>query len=149
MPFETQDARFPHNIPNAWLASQPGHPFWLFLAKVIAEVGQRQLAKGGGKGWGAEAATGPIVLKRAYDTWRCALKGEADVAALPAGYIFVSNWHDEAARHEFNLACDGAAIAAPEVQARCLARFPNAHVLTYWAHSWEDPPWLNKKKKWG
>jgi hypothetical protein len=137
------DVDYPHNIPNAWMASQPGHPFWLFLAKTIKEAAGAELEedKSGGE-MKAEEATGPVALKRAYDTWRCVLgDADADVAALPAGYVFVSDWHDEEARIRFDGVCNGTRITSPIVRRRCLAAYPNAHVLTWWTHSWEVPWW--------
>jgi hypothetical protein len=36
---------FKHNIPNAWMASRPGHPFWLLMLKRIQQADMRQDAE--------------------------------------------------------------------------------------------------------
>jgi mannosyltransferase OCH1-like enzyme len=33
------DPKFEHNIPNAWMASEPGHPFWVMMLFYIMQVG--------------------------------------------------------------------------------------------------------------
>ncbi|KAJ1562432.1 hypothetical protein HK096_009887, partial [Nowakowskiella sp. JEL0078] len=43
---------FPHNIPNAWLASRPGHSFWLHVLVLI----QQRLEKSSNL---VEGLTGP------------------------------------------------------------------------------------------
>ena len=32
------DVEWDNNLPNAWLASTPGHPFWLFCAAQIMKA---------------------------------------------------------------------------------------------------------------
>ena len=34
----SNDTAFEHNIPNAWMASTPGHPFWLFCLQEITKA---------------------------------------------------------------------------------------------------------------
>ena len=34
----TEDDNWQHNIPNAWMASSPGHPFWMFCLMEIARA---------------------------------------------------------------------------------------------------------------
>ena len=62
----SEDGSFLHNIPNAWMASVPGHPFWIFFMELIDyswKVGSRVTREG------PEAITGPVMLKRAVDEW--------------------------------------------------------------------------------
>lgn len=37
IPTMSSDFAFTHNVPNAWLASQPNHPFWIMLLKKIQD----------------------------------------------------------------------------------------------------------------
>ena len=48
----------PHNLPNAWMASEPGHPFWLMMLLQIVQAPKDQPA---------EHVTGPVALKRAVE----------------------------------------------------------------------------------
>jgi hypothetical protein len=36
----SEDLDHGHNIPNAWIGSVAGHPFWIYLLKSIAETAQ-------------------------------------------------------------------------------------------------------------
>jgi hypothetical protein len=167
----SEDVDFEHNIPNAWMASSPGHQFWPFLVQVVqerfkqavkmkeehdkklkerSENEQEENEDGGGEeeeeededDVGAEVATGPVVLKEAYDTWKCMLsEEEARVKTMPAGYVFVSDWHDEDAREFFDFVCNDTYINLPKVQRQCQRAYSNAHVITFWSHSWEVPWW--------
>lgn len=58
VPLMSDDFNFVHNVPNAWIASVPNHPFWTFLLKNI----QSRFSHDTG---GVEGLTGPIML---YDT---------------------------------------------------------------------------------
>ena len=157
------------------MASSPGHPFWLFLLQVVQERYKLglQLAeerknqdeenssnnddddadakessnKIDDKEVGAEVATGPVVLKDAYDTWQCMLdEDHARVKLIPSGYVFVSDWHDEEAREFFDVVCNDTNIMMPKVQRQCQRAYANAHVITFWSHSWEVPRWERRKQ---
>lgn len=162
-------------MKNAWMASSPGHQFWLFLVEVVQERFKQsiQLKEERDKkrkdeerypenknddenknvegdkvdtDMGAEVATGPVVLKEAYDTWQCMLSEErARMRTMPAGYVFVSDWHGEDGRIFFNSVCNDTNIKIPEVQRKCQRAYPNAHVITFWSHSWEVPWWENEE----
>jgi hypothetical protein len=97
---------------------------------------------------GAEVATGPVVLKEAYDTWQCMLsKEQARMRILPAGYVFVSDWHDDEAREFFDFVCNHTSIMMPKVQRQCQRAYSNAHVITFWSHSWEVPWWEKEDQR--
>jgi hypothetical protein len=137
----SSDIYFGHNIPNAWMASSPGHPFWLFLARVIHErytdILMKQASGDYSSDLGVEKITGPIVLKEAYDTWQC-IFGDATsrVQLLEPGYVFVSNWNNKEEAEYFGKRCNGSRITEERQQNRCFKAFPNAHVLTFWTHTW-------------
>ena len=89
---------------------------------------------------GVEKITGPIVLKEAYDTWQCTFGDDTGrVQALESGYVFISNWNDEKQANHYRKMCDASQITTERQQKQCLKAFPNAHVLTFWTHSWVDP----------
>jgi hypothetical protein len=47
-----------HNIPNSWIASVPGHPFWIYLLQAIIDTDQ--------KAGGAEYISGFIILSNIF-----------------------------------------------------------------------------------
>ncbi|KJZ76631.1 hypothetical protein HIM_03967 [Hirsutella minnesotensis 3608] len=58
------DPSFAHSIPNAWMASTPGHPFFLsFLQSLTENV--KKLKRKWGKMPEAEHVTGPAALREA------------------------------------------------------------------------------------
>lgn len=60
------DLTYAHNIPNAWYASSPGHPFWLFFVERVVELTQNVVD--GRRGWpDIEEIAGPVMLKAALD----------------------------------------------------------------------------------
>ncbi len=147
----SKDIYFQHNIPNAWMASSPGHPFWLFLVRIIQErytaILMKQ-AQGDTKyDMGVEKITGPIVLKEAYDTWQCTFGDDMGrVELLDPGYVFISNWIDTEQTNYFDRVCNGSKITTEAQQNRCRKAFPNAHVLTFWTHSWVDN-WSDQERE--
>jgi len=137
----SDDVHFGHNIPNAWMASSPGHPFWLFLAHVIHErysdILRKQERGEDAPNLGIEELTGPVVLKQAYDTWQCTLGDEkVRMQVLDPGYVFVCNWNNHEEAEYYAKKCNGTRITEEKQQKQCLKAFPNAHVLTFWTHTW-------------
>ena len=47
------DESFAHNIPNAWMSSVPGHPFWKLLISMIELKARKN------RNFKAEELTGP------------------------------------------------------------------------------------------
>jgi mannosyltransferase OCH1-like enzyme len=50
-----------HSLPNAWMASKPGHPFWQFMLGLILEKENKER-----KETRAEHLAGPVALREAY-----------------------------------------------------------------------------------
>ncbi|PHH79532.1 hypothetical protein CDD80_4529 [Ophiocordyceps camponoti-rufipedis] len=58
------DPDFAHSIPNAWMASTPGHPFFLHFLQTIDDRTRDITANN--KSWpSAEGLTGPVALREA------------------------------------------------------------------------------------
>ena len=38
------DEDFEHGLPNAWMASVPGHPFWLFCLQLVTKLNYSRCA---------------------------------------------------------------------------------------------------------
>eukprot|EP00835_Amoeboradix_gromovi_P006938 NODE_951_length_2817_cov_0.118102.p2 type:complete len:340 gc:universal NODE_951_length_2817_cov_0.118102:227-1246(+) len=74
------DYNFIHNIPNAILASQKGHPFWLFLLNRITMM-MHQNDK-------VEATTGPIILRDAYRLFIKYEEYRNDFYVAPPGILY-------------------------------------------------------------
>ncbi len=83
-----------HSIPNSFMASAPGHPFWMFcFAKMLsANLANRV-------GSFVETVTGPIMLKQALDEYRRRqeqgrVTHDGEVVVLPQELIYPIVWSD-------------------------------------------------------
>lgn len=81
-----------HALPNSWLASSAGHPFWLFLLEGMVEGGE------------VEETGGSVFLLRRYREWTEERWSELDGAIefvragmriLDVGLIFPYDWRVE------------------------------------------------------
>lgn len=61
---------FSHSVPNAFMASVPGHPFWKFCIATSLMRWMVQLTLQEGVWYGPESITGPVVLKDAVDVYQ-------------------------------------------------------------------------------
>ncbi|KAJ3070824.1 hypothetical protein HK102_006575 [Quaeritorhiza haematococci] len=90
---KNQIAKFPHSFPNAWMASRPGHPFWLFcLDYVMSSFADTEDPI---KNRNPEFVAGPVMLHRVYYDYieDC---GRDPVFILDADVIFPYSWeHDK------------------------------------------------------
>lgn len=127
-----KDHDFEHNIPNAFMASVPGHPFWWYcISKVMLSHIEDDR-------WDyIEATTGPAMLKEALIDYTSTCRN--DITILPSETIYPFDWHktwldaDEATMAAINV-CVG---NHPAFDAdRCKEQFPGAYAITYWTHSW-------------
>jgi hypothetical protein len=118
----------PHNLPNAWMASEPGHPFWLMMLMHIMQCPKDQAA---------EHVTGPGALKGAFfKYWLPTNQTGLDI--IEPGLIYPHDW----ARGGGDVAkyCGNTFGKNPTFDAsRCkeIVRGLGAYTVTYWRHSWD------------
>ena len=125
--YMSMDYDFPHNIPNAWMASVPGHPFHIFFVETMISSYSPDV--------GPEMVTGPIALKRALEYWNA---HSDPVKILRPGVVYVRDWHNlvPEAGPLFDRSCDAQTIDTPATEAKCKEMYPEAAVITFWTHSW-------------
>ncbi|KAK9834860.1 hypothetical protein WJX81_004486 [Elliptochloris bilobata] len=124
-----------HAIPNAWMASVRGHPFWLFaLQQIIKAAGEHNTSR-----WDfVETVTGPVMLYNAVKAYRRV--NSTGLNVLEPGVIYPINWldtmwvHEESAEDNAMTVCDPANRHFSDTE--CKKRFPDAYAITYWSHSW-------------
>ena len=127
-----KDEDWQHNIPNAFMASVPDHPFWWYCISRV------MLTHVEDDRWDyVEATTGPAMLKEALADYQTQCRD--DITILPSETIYPFDWHktwmhaDQATMASVNV-CVG---NHPDFDAnRCKAQFPDAYAITYWTHSW-------------
>ncbi|MEW5319555.1 MAG: hypothetical protein WDW38_010700 [Sanguina aurantia] len=149
---------FSHSVPNAFMASVPGHPFWKFCIATSLMRWMVQLTLQEGVWYGPESITGPVVLKDAVDVYQEFHRENAPargrLTILPAGTIYPVDWKallDAQAQIKLGLPLSEDAMWMEQClqmnetlynRASCqkavTEHVPWAHAVTYWSHSWGD-----------
>lgn len=120
------DARSPKlgTVSNAFMASKPGHPFWMFLADLM--IKGREEAKAMAErseipNMDIYMATGPNMLTNALAEYQ-ATNSDAKVGIFSKKYWSPFTW--------------GLKENPCEVYWECRALFPEAFVVSHWTRSW-------------
>ena len=132
------DLSFSESLPNAFLASVPRHPFWLY---VLLEIQERTSSWLSGRGnWlKVEEATGPAMLKavldREYPQLGCTYRANKSHSIFVLGpqYIFPFDWHDLTSPARPFCLVEYHETFDPK---ECKKHFPDAYAVSYWSHSW-------------
>ncbi|KXS09870.1 glycosyltransferase family 32 protein [Gonapodya prolifera JEL478] len=74
------DEDFGHGLPNAWMASTPGHPLWLFVLKRIFDVEVSKLAL-----VRPEEQTGPMALFNAVQDFKAWSRSPSPSTSISIG----------------------------------------------------------------
>ena len=127
-----QVCKHDQSIPNAFMASTPGHPFWEYV--IVHSL--RQVWREGPltSSWpDANAVTGPLPLYFALVEYAEHVGNHTmDVTVLPEE-IFSLSWTER----ENDLGCCWVAANNSLNTACCRDMFPNAWVVTFWTASWK------------
>ena len=141
MPLMSDDYSGLHNVPNAWLASEPGHPFWLFvLTRILHDERPNS----------PEAVTGPVQLiksLKAYNAQKCDPKGEfGGVRYVEPGLIFP---YDRNRQNGLGGICSAqsSGFSEQECKEKLKVSASSAYSITYWSHSWADESALKNLHK--
>uniref|UniRef100_A0A7S1WB48 Uncharacterized protein n=1 Tax=Alexandrium catenella TaxID=2925 RepID=A0A7S1WB48_ALECA len=97
-------------IPNALMASQPGHPFWIYLAMKLVHARHEELVM-----W----ATGPSRLTEALAAYQTEYP-RSRVAIYAKDYWAPFKWGDTGC----------------ETAGDCAAVFPDAYLISHWTGTW-------------
>lgn len=123
------DLTWRHSIPNAFMASRPGHPLWMFAAYRMMK-----LIKHNPRERQPEVVTGPAMLNLVVRRW-LEDYGSDDLTVLPPPVIYPINWRDRDAAGEECKIARGHPHTLLNTEA-CKARFPDSFTITYFTHSW-------------
>jgi inositol phosphorylceramide mannosyltransferase catalytic subunit len=120
-----KDATAPNSIPNAFMASEPGHSFWIEVLWYIMALQKR------GQETQAVKLTGPDMLKRVLDTYWRPLQLDM-LTVLEPWMIYPFDWNTRSEHEELCLSKGKEGFTGD----KCKTLFPNAFAITYWEHSW-------------
>ncbi|XJO74375.1 hypothetical protein BDV3_005201 [Batrachochytrium dendrobatidis] len=127
VPLMSRDYNFVHNIPNPWMGSIPGHPFWLFLLKKIKD---RPITTS------VELLTGPIVLYEALKEFDQQVLNESipPITYIAPEWILPYDWHNMKGLGHI---CSAQSERFNPIECKKNADPNNqAFAFTYWSHSW-------------
>lgn len=149
------DEGFKHSLPNAWFASQPGHPIWVLpVIQLLDRFGKVDHEK-----WAAEDATGPIALFRTINQYKTQFNGssgsisefvrrrpekfdgvleyltkrEHTIHIFDREVIFPVNWAQR--KDAINAIC--MANGKRFDSNLCKQHVMGSFMVTYWSHSWD------------
>ncbi|KAJ3293230.1 hypothetical protein HDU79_000599 [Rhizoclosmatium sp. JEL0117] len=124
-----------NQIPNAWMASKPGHPFWMHAAKLMMTLAEEK------REMSVEEMTGPIVIYRSfyeYDALRKEKKDELDPVTLVEPYaIFPYSW-TPISPDDLHSICSQQSPKFNQVE--CLKQVDpenKSYAISYWSHTWD------------
>ena len=126
--YMTNDTSSEISIPNAFVASVPGHPFWWYVIKqVLMAVASDNIGDGD-----AHRTTGPIMLKHAVAQYHRTSPLQ-DLTIFPSenliGVDF--NWRDDPQMLNTFLSCHAASVEFNSTTCKLL--FPGSYSITYWS----------------
>ena len=126
--YMTTDIDADISIPNAFLASVPGHVFWLFVIKRVLVA----FATSTTNDRDAHRTTGPVMLKEAVAQYQITSSSQ-DLVIFPAEKLYAVdfNWRDDPKmRHVFSY-CHAASKSFNSTH--CKKFFPESYAITYWS----------------
>ncbi len=136
LPLMGSDYKYPHNVPNAWMASVPGHPFWIFVLREIVkywsdkEVQLRPYV---------EAVAGPCRLFEAASLYAQKFSGilsSMPIRYVDEGLIFPYDWHHKYSNPLISEKCGGSKSSSNDSECKQLLGVSKAYSITYWSHTW-------------
>ncbi|DBB01557.1 TPA: hypothetical protein ACH3X1_000206 [Trebouxia sp. C0004] len=120
----------PHelSIPNAFLASVPGHTFWHYVVKHVLKNYESGKVNVGD----ALTVTGPIMLKEAVADYQSTAMSK-DLTIFPSDKVYGVDWlwRDDKSMQSVFSVCHAANPHFNSTQ--CKSFFPDAFAITYWS----------------
>ena len=126
--YMTSDIASEIAIPNAFLASAPGHQFWMYVIKqVLVASASDTINKGD-----AHRTTGPIMLKNAVAQYQLTSPIK-DLTIFPREQVYAVdfNWRDDPHQQHIFAFCHAASTTFNASQ--CKRFFPESFAITYWS----------------
>lgn len=126
--YMTPDTASEIAIPNAFVASVPGHAFWWYVIKhVLMAVASANIGDGD-----AHRTTGPIMLKNAVAQYHLTSPLQ-DLTIFPSDKIIGVdfNWRDDPEMLDTFTSCHAASKEFNST--KCKILFPGSYSITYWS----------------
>ncbi|EGF76953.1 hypothetical protein BATDEDRAFT_92119 [Batrachochytrium dendrobatidis JAM81] len=129
VPLMSRDYAFHDNIPNAWMGSAPGHPFWLHLLRMIRDrpIDGR-----------IESMSGPTIMYQALKEFEQKYYNESmpPITYMAKELILPYDWHDT--KDLISICSAQRDTIDPDLCKEKVDPEHKAFAITYWSHSWGD-----------
>jgi inositol phosphorylceramide mannosyltransferase catalytic subunit len=121
------DYGFAHNLPNAWMASEPGHYFWIFMLNKIMRTNPN-------KDTIPEEIGGPVMLYDAVREYVSTIPSSHrdGITLLAPGVVFPYDWRTYS---HAGIKIKEAFKPFRELHSPTVTP---AFAITYWTHSWDS-----------
>ena len=120
-----ENQSFLHSIPNAFMVSAQGNPFWLEVFKEL--IRRKNIDQ-------VEEATGSVMLYKVIVSYqkkawlrKIFFARKERIKIYDASYFFPINWQEKSIYHN---TCDYETMRDVEKM------YPKAYAVTYWTHNW-------------
>lgn len=126
--YMTQNTADPLSIPNAFVASVPGHNFWWYVVKhILRNYESGQVDRGD-----PFRISGPIMLKEAVEDY-LATSSKKDLTIFNPKQVYGIdwNWHNDPSKQDVFRVCHASDPAFKATH--CKTFFPDAYTITYWS----------------
>ena len=126
--FMSADTASEISIPNAFLASVPGHQFWWYVIKQVLTSFTAGIVRKDD----AHRISGPIMLKEAVAQYQLTAATQ-ELTIFPADKIYGVdfNWRDDPKMIDKFRVCHAASKQFNST--RCKAHFAHLYAITYWS----------------
>ncbi|KAI8844043.1 nucleotide-diphospho-sugar transferase [Chytriomyces cf. hyalinus JEL632] len=117
-----------HEIPNAWMASRPGHSFWMHCAHLMMSTNSE----------GTEEKTGPVMIWNALKTFNTSVAVKTDpIHVAGTESIYPYSWSFEKTDDAVHRVCSKQRKSFDETKCRQLVDPDHrAYAISYWSHTW-------------
>ena len=126
--YMTADMSSEISLPNAFLASVPGHDFWWYVIKQVMVA----FASDDVSSSDAHRVTGPIMLKQAVARYH-SFSPVKELTIFPAATVYGVdfNWRDQPDKQQIFASCHAASKSFNTTQ--CKTYFTDSYAITYWS----------------
>jgi mannosyltransferase OCH1-like enzyme len=118
-----------HSLPNAWMASRPGHSFWMHMINLIIKRSQDK------KYERVESITGPMALMAAYREYmKLPEYYREPITLLDGEVVYPYCWYGPMEYRDY---CSAQSDKFDPEKCKEKTVTPRSIAITYWSHSYE------------
>lgn len=130
------DTSFKHSIPNAWMASTPGHSLFHHAIEDVRLNHARHEQLPFLLWPKAEELTGPVSLRRSIKSFASLRDPHDSVSVLPPHLVYPYDWKGHRKLHLDICSARSSSFDANKCKSRLRVADKDSIAITYWSHTW-------------